>query len=443
MLLTKPHFLKIVCFSESLLTSAHLLANTSSACEMKLAIAMAASALAAVVAMVATALILARGGMMAATALLFFIETSCYGLIDLALGVGDYDRRRAFQWLVACSTFSLLTLWGGLGVALVRLVRVVWIDMIISRDPVMRRRSTISIFWMGFAYISSCLAVVDYYGIELASRVLRLIYLCWLLGGMYLVQKSIASDDDAVCDTDVVCLVGGTFAHMLGWYAKIASFGLDSAIGSIALILLLRGILRLVVPFSKKWLGDGWRTGVPAVVFISELGSVLLFMSSACNTAQFWLLVGVQEGNALLKNLGLYNWVIVNVRRHTMYPLDEATIDLMEMRRLVLAPADNVAEVIAPVFLIVFIAFDYLVPQSPPIASRYDALLSMSVALAIRVSFAVFEYAVERRLATPTPMYSLFVHVSESPLSARIHRSLLVLSIIQPSLVIIVFVAFN
>ena len=75
--------------------------------------------------------------------------------------------------------------------------------------------------------------------------------------------------------------------------------------------------------------------------------------------------------------------------------------------------------------------------------ANYDALLSMSVALAIRVSFAVFEYAVERRLATPTPMYSLFVHVSEPPLSARIHRSLLVLSVIQPSLVIIVFVAFN
>ena len=323
----------------------------ASACEMKLAIAMAASALAAAVAMVGTALILARGGMMAATALQFFIETSCYGLVDLALGVGDYDRRRAFQWLVACSTFSLLTLWGGLGVALVKLVRVVWIDTVISRDPVMRRRSTISIFCMGmgFSYISSCLTVFDYYSIELASRVLRLIYLCWLLGGMYLVQKPIASDDDAMCDTDVVFLVGGPFAHMLGWYAKIASFGLGPVISSIALILLLRGVLRIVVPFSKKWLGGGWRTIVPAVVFISELGSVLLFMSSACNTAQFWLLVGVQEGNALLKNLGLYNWVIVNVRRRTVYPLDEATIDLMEMRRLVLAPAGNVAEAIAPV----------------------------------------------------------------------------------------------
>ena len=410
---------------------------------MKLAIVMAASTLAAAVAMVGTALILARGGMMAATALQFFIETSCYGLVDLVLGVGDYDRRRAFQWLVVCSTFSLLTLWGGLGVAFVKLVRVVWIDAIISRDPVMRRRSTISIFCVGFNYVSSCLTVVDYYGIELASRVLRLIYLCWLLGGLYFIQKSIAGDDGTICDTDVVIVVGGIFAHTFQFYARVASSGLDSTVSSIVLILLLRGILRILIPFSQKWLGGGWRTVVPAVVFISELGSVLLFMSSACNTAQFWLLVGVQEGNALLKNLGVYNWVIVNVRRHTVCPLDEATIDLMEMRRLVLAPADNVAEVIAPVFLIVFIAFDYLVPQSPPIASRYDALLSMSVALAIRVSFAVFEYAVERRLATPTPMYSLFVHISESPLSARIHRSLLVLSAIQPSLVIIVFVVFD
>ena len=167
---------------------------------MKLAIAMTASALAAAVAMVATALILARGGMRAATALQFFIGTSCFGLVDLALGVGDYDRRRAFHWLVACSTFSLLTLWGGASVALVNLVRVVWLDTIISRDPIMRRRSTINIFCLGFAYISSSLTVVDYYGIELASRVLRLIYLCWLLGGMWLVQKSIASDDYAVCD---------------------------------------------------------------------------------------------------------------------------------------------------------------------------------------------------------------------------------------------------
>ena len=54
---------------------------------------------------------------------------------------------------------------------------------------------------------------------------------------------------------------------------------MNSALSSIVFILLLRGILRLLFPMSKKWLGDGWRAAVPVAVFVSELGSVLLLMA--------------------------------------------------------------------------------------------------------------------------------------------------------------------
>ena len=63
-------------------------------------------------------------------------------------------------------------------------------------------------------------------------------------------------------------------------------------------MLLLRGILRLLMPMSKKWLGDGWRAAVPFTVFVSELGPALLLMGGACQAMPFWTLVCIQEGSA-------------------------------------------------------------------------------------------------------------------------------------------------
>ena len=68
---------------------------------------------------------------------------------------------------------------------------------------------------------------------------------------------------------------------MFSWYAKVASFNLNSVLSSLVYILLLRGILRLLMPMSKKWLGDGWRAAVPVVVFVSELGPALILMGVA------------------------------------------------------------------------------------------------------------------------------------------------------------------
>ena len=130
-------------------------------------------------------------------------------------------------------------------------------------------------------------------------------------------------------------------------------------------------------------------------------------LGATCKTTPFWVLVGIQEGNAVLKNLGLYNWLYLSLRQGIRYPVDDAVAAAMEMRRLVLAPSNNAPEVLAPVFLLIFIAIHYVIPQSPPVPSHSDALLSMFVALTIRVVFALLGYAVERRWATPTPLYAM------------------------------------
>lgn len=155
---------------------------------------------------------------------------------------------------------------------------------------------------------------------------------------------------------------------MLSWYARLASFKLYSALSSIVFILLLRGILRLLFPMSKKWLGDGWRAAVPVSICVCELGPALLLMGGACQTISFWALVCIQKGNAflLLKDLGLYSWLYVSLRRSARCPVDDAVAAAMETRRLVLAPSDNASEVAAPIFIIIFIVIDYAC--NPPVA---------------------------------------------------------------------------
>ena len=249
---------------------------------MKLAIALAVSALVVVVAMIATAAIVARGGVKAAIALEFFFGALCFWFVDLSLGADDdHDRRRAFKWFGLSVAVSIVTLQGGLGVAVGKAVLFVGIDVLLSRDPTTRRRSVAYIFAAGFTYLSSCLSIVDYYDAESVGRIVRLIYVGWGVCGLGVVLKFAASDDNQMGDTDVVYLVGGTCARMFSWYAKVASFNLNSVLSSLVYILLLRGILRLLMPMSKKWLGDGWRAAVPVVVFVSELGPALILMGVA------------------------------------------------------------------------------------------------------------------------------------------------------------------
>ena len=145
---------------------------------------------------------------------------------------------------------------------------------------------------------------------------------------------------------------------------------------------------------------------------------------------------------SIIENLGVYNWLYVSLRRSARRPVDDAVVAAMEARRLVLAPSGNVPEIAAPIFIVVFIVIDYAIPQSQPVPSRGDALLSMFVALVFRIFFAVLEYGCERRLATPTPLYAMCVQISESSLPARVHVSLIMLTIAQPCFIAIFFVAF-
>ena len=66
----------------------------------------------------------------------------------------------------------------------------------------------------------------------------------------------------------------------------------------------------------------------------------------------------------------------------------------------------------------------------------------MFVAFVVRSVFAVLEYVIERRLATPTPLYAIYMQISESSLSTRVHISLFMIIAVQPCLIVVFFVAF-
>jgi len=192
---------------------------------MRPAVALSVSILVSVVAMMGTAAIVARCGTKGAIVLQFFLGTLCYWFVDLSLCADDdHNRRCAFKWVGLSIAVGLVTLQGGLGIAISKAVRFVCIDVFLSRDPITRRRSVAFIFCAGFNCLSCCLSVFDYYEVESVGRIVRVFYIGWLVCEMCIAQKFVTGDDDQVCDTGVVCLVGGAYAHMFSWYAKLASF---------------------------------------------------------------------------------------------------------------------------------------------------------------------------------------------------------------------------
>ena len=50
---------------------------------------------------------------------------------------------------------------------------------------------------------------------------------------------------------------------------------------------------------------EQWYVGVSAVVFVMELSPCILLLDAQFSL-RFWLIVALQEANALLRNLGLY-----------------------------------------------------------------------------------------------------------------------------------------
>ena len=202
-----------------------------------------------------------------------------------------------------------------------------------------------------------------------------------------------------------------------------------------------------MVPVLKRCLGDDdrklWSFFVPAGVLALELGPCLLLLGSNMTTLEFWLLLVFQEANSVLKNTGKCHEVYVVVSASLRRPVSEERTKEMNERREVIAPCDNLGEILSPVVILAALAlegvFDRLpIGRAPYLAAsdegilggwrhrrfRGEAPIMMIVVLAVRVVFCYIEVAVRahqrRRAATGAvaarvPSTYDFCHLCHAP----------------------------
>ena len=179
-------------------------------------------------------------------------------------------------------------------------------------------------------------------------------------------------------------------------------------------------VLKIVEPVLKRFLGDDerklWSFFVPACVLALELGPCLLLLGSDMAALEFWLLLVLQEANSVMKNTGKYHELYVVVRASLHRPVSEEDIKKMNERRKVIAPCDNLGEILSPIVILTALVlegmFDILpIVRAPYLASSDEGILGgwkhrrfrgegpimMIVVLAVRVAFCWVEVTVRAR----------------------------------------------
>ena len=123
-------------------------------------------------------------------------------------------------------------------------------------------------------------------------------------------------------------------------------------------------IVRVIIPANKLAFGDTanklWSYSIPAYMVTLEIGNTLLFLGTRLQDPEFWVLLALQEINSLLKNTGVYLWLFVSGRKTFGLDTSHKSIGLMEERRSVIAPCDNMGELVSPVSIMLVIAFESL-----------------------------------------------------------------------------------
>ena len=91
-------------------------------------------------------------------------------------------------------------------------------------------------------------------------------------------------------------------------FVRVGSLQVDAIIRSVLPIMMLqRPIAKLAVPCVNGGFGAQWRIAVFVAVCAMELPAALLLVDAPLYSIKFWLLVVLQEGNALLKHPGVYH----------------------------------------------------------------------------------------------------------------------------------------
>ena len=97
---------------------------------------------------------------------------------------------------------------------------------------------------------------------------------------------------------------------------------------------------------------------MPACMLALELGPCLLLLGEDFTTFKFWALLTWQELNSVAKNTGKHDELYVGVRALLCRPVDEEARKLLEEKRQIIAPCDNIGEIASPIIILVALALE-------------------------------------------------------------------------------------
>ena len=183
----------------------------------------------------------------------------------------------------------------------------------------------------------------------------------------------------------LVCVGFTTIQVTQLWITSLKS-GLGGAFGVSVLQMFHQMVcLKCFVPVGKRCFGDDqrklWTYPIPACMLALELGPCLLLLDEDFTTLKFWALLAWQEFNSVAKNTGKYGGLYVGVRALLRHPVDEEARRLMKERRQIIAPCDNIGEIVSPIVIFAAIVleglFDALpIERAPYLADANEGILS-------------------------------------------------------------------
>ena len=150
-------------------------------------------------------------------------------------------------------------------------------------------------------------------------------------------------------------------AYTVLWFASLnlGNLFIDSAL----IMLHQKAVLSVIIPLSKKCFGDDgrkiWSVGIPSVVLALEPRQCVLFLRSKFDS-DFFAAVDYARAQLGVKNTGQYNEFYSFVRRQIGRPLEESARKLIDEKRQILAPCDNIGEILSPLVLLVVIGLENL-----------------------------------------------------------------------------------
>ena len=334
----------------------------------------------------------------------YLAEYSLFALVDLSIGPGG-ESRRCIAWVFGIAVLGCVRETGPVGAALSKILCFLFIDYIMPRDAFDRRRSAPSLMFGSLYYLSATADMCAIYEFRTTGQIARILFYGVFLVGSYFVSKHFLHTGSPTT-SDLILLTGITFSGCQSEFIRIGSLPVDPVISSVLIMLLRRPIMKLIVPVAKKCYDHRWHLAVFVAVVPMELSPALLFLDAPIQSGKFWLLVVGQEGNAMLRNLGVYYKLYCNTATRLGRPISADSICEAEQRRRVLAPWENLVNVLVPIIISV-----YVVLTVPDVRS----LIAMSIAFAIRVCFTCIELSIECRRATPglpTPLSEAVANIA-------------------------------